>query len=431
MRYLFISDTNMVLENTTSIYEEVPVPTPSKVALHIVLGFITAGCLGNTVAMVTIFINQKFRKSSTAFLCHQCFLDLIIGSYNFLYGFYLLHNTTVPSCNVVGSSYVLFVTVSAYNLLAIAVNEECEMQRPSMQRERNHFCIMFGITILWFTCILIQMGVAFLPKEPEYIPDVGGCVFSYGTPSNHVLHILWILLVSIAIFLTMSHFLSMFCRVRYKAKSLKWALIHRSLLHDVFSSEHTNDLDPKVVQKSCHSNNLYTHLYLKRIKLLNLMVITYILFWYPLFLLTIIDSKFESPKQLYKGLTIMSWCHPTTTPLYAFFILHDMSTKDGLIRRIYSNAYPMMQFYHNSCDQPIANEDWEAMDSGILNTHFAAGELAEESEGQSLLGYNANQTLADDMYEMERNTTNISINTPIVIQQWDCSPTSPGKQRKT
>jgi hypothetical protein len=436
-----------------------------RVPAYILLGVTSLGCLGNAFAIVIILVFRKFRKSSTAFICHQCFLDLVKGLYNFLYGFHLIRDTEVPACHAIGASYVLFVTVSAYNLLAIVVNEECEMQRPSKHREKNHFCVIFGIAILWFTCILIHMGVAFLPKEPEFIPGVGSCTFSYGTPSNLVLHILWIILISMAIFLTLIHFLSMFCRVRFKARSLKWALIHRSLLRDVFSSAN-DDLDPKTVQKSCHSNNLYTHLYLRRIKILSIMVLSFIVFWYPLFLLTIVDYKYKSSKHIYQGLTILSWCHPATTSIFTFLILHDMSSKDGLMRRIYSNVYPMMQQYSNPTNHPIICNDWDGTNSGILNTHFnensPRGQGQDENfenqendfsimqsnqECQMLLQCDSDDhhfmdhdlhTAAEDrlIHDLDLAAEDIlvvksdNIQAPLVIEQWDSSPTSPGKQRK-
>ncbi|XP_052809096.1 uncharacterized protein LOC128237546 [Mya arenaria] len=412
-------------------------PLYSKNAVIYFMLVVTAfGCLGNLLVIVIILCFKKFRKSSIAFICHQCFLDLIRGLYGLLFGFYLLNNVNVPSCNTIGASYVLFVTLAAYNLLAIVVNEECEMQRPSTNRDKNTFCVVFGIVILWFTCILIHMGVAFLPKEPEYIPGVGSCIFSYGTPSNLVLHVLWIILVSMAIFLTLLHFLSMYCRIRFKARSLKWALIHRSLLRDVFTSNENEELDPKLVQKSCHSNNLYTHLYLRRIKILTLMVVTFILFWYPLFLLTIIDHNFSSSVQIYKGLTILSWCHPATTPIFTFLILHDMSNKDGLMSRIYSNVYPMMQLYHDPTNHPIVCNDWGPMNSGILNTHFSTANTPndlssmDDLEGESLLHKVKDSEDIDETSLVISNDVYSTIQTPIVIEEWDCSPTSPGKQRK-
>ncbi|KAH3728956.1 hypothetical protein DPMN_054919 [Dreissena polymorpha] len=417
--------------NTTQHYSNHQ-PDHNKAVTYIMLGITALGCLGNTVAIVMILSFKKFRRSSIAFICHQCFLDLIRGLYGFLYGIYLLNMTAIPACSAVGVTYVLFVTLAAYNLLAIVVNEECEMQRPSANRDKNHFCVVFGIIVLWFTCILIHMGVAFLPKEPEYIPEVGSCIFSYGTPSNLVLHILWIILISMAIFLTLLHFLSMFCRIKYKAKSLKWALIHRSLLRDVFSKQDI-DVDPKSVQKSCHSNNLCSHLYLRRIKILSSMAVTFVLFWYPLFLLTIIDHNFTYPKPLYKALTILSWCHPATTSIFVFFILHDMSNKDGLLRRIYSDVYPMMQFYGNPTHHPIINSEWDTVNTGILNNHFSSAETSNDldPEGQTLLPKESEAANNEETRSIVlTNEAPCTIQTPIIIEQWDCSPTSPGKQRK-
>ena len=374
------------------------------------------GCLGNCVAIAMIVICKKFRKSSTAFICHHCLLDLVKGFYSFLYGYHLLYGKEISFCNMVGVSYLLLVTVSAYNLIAIAVNEEYELQCPPRSTEKHQYCIMFGLSLIWFTCLLLNMGVVFLPKGTKYLPELGTCTFAYGSASNLVLRILWMLLITIAIVLAFWHFITMFRRIKYKNNDLK-------LIQDI-QMRTSEDLDLETFQNFRGQNNLYDHLYIRRIGVLLLMVITFIVFWYPLFTLTLVDHRFQQPISVYKILTLVTWCHPATTPLFTFYILYDMCKKDGLMRRLYSNIYPMMQFYNHS----LAGKPWETVDSGIYNSYFGQdgpllGDPGSEEATHPI------HTASEGMSNDQRAKLNIEPQ-EVKIEQWDSSPTSPGKRRK-
>ena len=385
------------------------------IEVSILFAVTAIGCLGNCVAIAMIVICKKFRKSSTAFICHQCLLDLGKGFYSFLYGYHLLYGLKVPICNLVGVSYLLLVTVSAYNLIAIVVNEEYELQCPPRSTEKNQYCVIFGLCLIWFTCLLLNMGVVFLPKGTKYLPELGTCTFAYGSASNFVLRILWMLLITVAIVLAFSHFICMYHRIKYKNNDRK--------LNQNIQTRTSEDLESDTFQTNRQQNNLYDHLYLRRITVLLLLVICFIIFWYPLFILILIDNRFQQPISVYKILTLLTWCHPATTPAFTFYILYDMCKKDGIMRRLYSNMYPMMQFYNH----PIRSKPWETVDSGIYNSYFGQDHTARESETAEAM----NLIQADEVSDDHSTRLNVdSLETQIKIEQWDSSPTSPGKRRK-
>ena len=397
-------------------------PSPSEsynyenvIEVSILFAVTALGCLGNGVAIAMIVICKRFRKSSTAFICHQCVLDLVKGFYSFLYGYHLLYNLEVPTCNLVGVSYLLLVTVSAYNLIAIVVNEEYELQCPPRSTEKNQYCVIFGLCIIWFTCLLLNMGVVFLPKGTKYLPELGTCTFAYGSASNFVLRILWMLLITIAIFLSFSHFTCMYRRIKYKNNDLK-------LIQDI-QTRASEDISYQSGTTGRQQNNLYDHLYLRRVTILLLMVTCFIIFWYPLFFLILIDHRFQQPVSVYKILTLLTWCHPATTPAFTFYILYDMCKNDGIMRRLYSNWYPMMQFVNH----PMGRKPWETVDSGIYNSYFGQDNVRRESE----MAEAENLLQGDDIVVETGARLNVdSLETQIKIEQWDSSPTSPGKRRK-
>ena len=68
-------------------------------------------------------------------------------------------------CTMMGSSYVVCVTTSSFNLLALVMNESYHFSDKvlSMQESRNYSCVIFGVFMIWFSSIIMNLGVAFIP----------------------------------------------------------------------------------------------------------------------------------------------------------------------------------------------------------------------------------------------------------------------------
>ena len=80
---------------------------------------------------------------------------------------------------------------------------------------------------------------------------------------------------------------------------------------------------------------------LRKVVVMLLMVITFLIFWYPLFILTILDVSYSQPPQAYRACMIIAWTHPITTPFFCGIIYFDMIHMEDLTRSVYSAAIPM------------------------------------------------------------------------------------------
>jgi hypothetical protein len=292
------------------------------------LGILSA--VGNFICVIVLIYITKCKTISLAIFGHHCFLDFLKSLYCFPYGWNTIFAQRIPYCGFIGSSYVLITTTSAYNLLALVVNEE--YAAFSTNQEGNSYCVTFGVVFVWFTSFLLNLGVSLIPANTFYIEEVHTCMFVYGKPESYVLHILWIGLVTCAIILSFKTFYRSYRRISILIKSSKWDAIHKSLIEDMnFSSS---------VNENCHSNKQADyHFHSRRILVYISLVTSYALFWYPLFLLTIVDYRFTEPKVLYKFLTVFAWSHTLLTPVFCFLIVRDLTARERLIRDLSSNHF--------------------------------------------------------------------------------------------
>lgn len=235
------------LRNAT-VYRDATAQIEGAVLLTVAV----VGGLGNLLVFGATAVCSRFRTTACAFLSHHCILDSIKSIFCVPFACALLLDMDIPYCNAFGAAYIFLMTLTAYNLLAIHINEEYQLTDrdgyiPGLgrgkrhdQADKNHsfWCISFGIFMIWFTTILIHLGVAFLPSSAEFSYDIGNCVFNYGTPKNYVIHVLWTILVTAALVIAIICFALFFCKLRARMHSQKWTLLHSSISQEMNHAPH-------------------------------------------------------------------------------------------------------------------------------------------------------------------------------------------------
>ncbi|KAK3792591.1 hypothetical protein RRG08_009949 [Elysia crispata] len=371
---------------------------PSAVGEGVALIMVAlVGGIGNLLTMGVTLACPTFRHMSSAFLFHHCLLDAIKSGLCVPFGLSLLMASHIPHCDVLGAGYILLMTVSAYNLLALVVNEEyqCSFVSQRFQHAKHHppnmspghrgtahdgeggdgCCIAFGVVIIWFTTVLLHLGVAFLPGSSEYSPSVGNCIYRYGITKNYVIHVLWVILVTGAMVVAVSSFLHFFRTLRSGARSRKWTLLHKSLsslsasYNNILPGNGNQEWQGRQVGSSFFAENMEAQMgegeetlyefddlstqkalqqakrYLRRVYIMLAMVVSFVICWYPLFLLTLVDVHFRQAPSLYRRLMILAWVQPVTTPIFCALIYLDMARGERTARDVYSTALPMTMSY--------------------------------------------------------------------------------------
>lgn len=333
-------------ESRSSLSSNLSPATAEGVLLFIIA---LAGGLGNISVMIVTIMRPALRHMSSAFLFHHCLLDAIKSAFCIPFGYSLIYRSNIPRCDVIGACYILLMTVSAYNLLALLVNEEYQCSFSS--RKRHHksddsCCIAFGVAIIWFTTVLLHLGVIFLPGSSEFSKDVGNCVYRHGVTKNYVIHTLWIILVTVAIAGSAISFSSFFRKLKSSNTSRKWSFLHKSLSSLSPHSSKIFDQNEEVLYEfdniSSQKAIQQARIYLRRITIMMAMIVSFVVCWYPLFVLTLLDIHYQQPPHVYRLLMILAWAHPVTTPIFCGLIYHGTVLGQRVTKDVYTNAIPLM-----------------------------------------------------------------------------------------
>lgn len=345
-------------------------PSTAEGALLFIVAL--TGGLGNIFIMVVTLFCPTFRQMSSAFLFHHCLLDTIKSGFCIPFGYSLLLDTNIPHCDLLGAGYILLMTVSAYNLLALLVNEEYQCSftsRRNYHKNGDGCCIAFGVVITWFTTVLLHLGVAFLPGNSEYSKDVGNCIYRYGVTKNYVIHALWVILVTAAIVVAGISFFHFFRKLRTSAKSRKWTFLHKSLSslspHNALYNDQTEEVHYEFDDLSSQMALKQSRRYLRRIIIMMGMVVSFVVCWYPLFVLTLLDVHYKQPPHFYRLLMILAWAHPITTPIFCGIIYYDTAKGEQVTKDVYTNALPMTTSRSGDAIRQEINHLYEAGGGGI------------------------------------------------------------------
>ena len=282
----------------------------------------TVGMIGNFTITVAILILRDLRRASNAFLFHHCFLDFVKSGYCLAFAYSIISKQEPVQCNVLAGSYIVFVTASAFNLLALVMNESYQFTDLTLgiqTESRNYCCVIFGVFIIWFASFILNLGVAFIPGNPSYDTKKGHCIFIYGITRNYILHILWITLITMAILLTSMYLRKLHNDIKRSSYYRLSTLIRATVCVDTKAESTTQRRKSEVREKNFVAQ--VEKLSKQRLCLLMLLTSFFVTFWYPLFILTTVDPAFQARPQAYKGLSIFAWSNPAITPFICMFFI--------------------------------------------------------------------------------------------------------------
>ena len=356
-----------------------PTAEPEDSSTSAVILYVTGviGMVGNFAIMATIMGVKHLRRASNAFLFHHSFIDFLKASYCMPFAGSLISHEPPYFCDVIGGSYVVFITTSSFNLLAMVMNEGYQFSDATLglKDSRNYCCVIFGIFMLWMTSFILNLGVAFIPGSPSFNNRIGHCMFVYGIARNYVLHVLWIFLVSLAIVLTFLYFRQLYSDIRRTSYYRFTTLLRATLAMD--TDIETPEKRRASISREKHHVKQVQKTTLRKLWLLLMQTFCYIVFWYPLFVLTLIDPKFKEDVQLYKILTILAWSNPVITPfIFLLFIRKECHCQSHLT----NDSYDVEASTAGPSHEPVEGRRWQQPNSGIYNDFFTRDVDAEQEQ---------------------------------------------------
>jgi hypothetical protein len=345
----------------------------------------SVGMIGNFAIIVTILVLQDLRKTSSAFLFHHSVLDFVKSVYCLPFAYSIMNEREPVFCNILGGSFIVFVTTSAFNLLAMVMNEAYQFADMNLgiKDSGNFCCVIFGICMIWFTSLILNLGVAFIPGNPSFKRDVGHCTFLYGITGNYVLHVLWISLVSFAMVLTVMYLRKLHCDIKMNSYYRLSTLIRATIHIDANNSPEItpDDQAEKIMIKKIERFSL------RKVYILMTMTLCYVLFWYPLFMLTLVDPNFTANPFGYRVLTMFACSNAAVTPFIFICLIkknccckHDFPELNLGMGANTSSQLSLESIRHTPNRRLMGNE---RTSSGIYNEFFSRADRRAASSQET------------------------------------------------
>ena len=322
--------------------------------------FITAalGFFFNLVVICCILGCKSLRRMTSAFIIHGCVLDMIKCIYCVPFATSLLQNMAPSFCTMLGGSYVLIVTASGFNIVAMVCCEAYTFSEHNVggNARGTLCCVIFGLIMVYIGSIIIHLGPTIIGGDFNYNDLIGNCIFVYGTIKSYVVHAMWIAIMTLAM-IGASYYLVFFYRHVQSNSTHRLASLVRASI--AISRGNTNSQDiRKVIRDS-----------LSRARVLMTITALYITCWYPLFILTLVDPNFQQKPKIYKLLTFIAWSNAALNPIV--LMLFDRNI----------NVFRLLPCWRQ-CSQCLYN-DTETPDMPLMPSASRSGTLSRSVTNQT------------------------------------------------
>jgi len=305
---------------------------------------ISLGALGigaNVALMAVILLRRPLRRWSQGLLFHQAVVDCARAAILMPLGTSILHCKPVNKCSLVETAFLLLVTVSTVNLLTTVLNDAPVLPDDDDDDALHMLmdspqCVVFGMFMIWFASITINLGPTFLSgalaANSESHLNKPSCPLIQGPFRHYVLNVLWIFINLLCVLLTMYHLYKLYKDLsRSNLEAVRVATLVTTMI-SVQSPERG------VVQNGHHGNGhppsesarIKSYLAkleregIARVKMFIVITIAYLIFWGPLFLVTLFsytDYKTEDPSTSHEVTLHVAFVHAFVNPTL-FLVLH-------------------------------------------------------------------------------------------------------------
>ncbi|XP_076353954.1 uncharacterized protein LOC143248861 isoform X2 [Tachypleus tridentatus] len=309
--------------STTQLSPCHPAQTTEATALFIIA---LLGVGTNVFLMMLIILKRPLRRWSQGLLFHQGLVDCVRASLLVPLAVSVMMCQNLSKCSVLETIFLLLVTVSTVNLLTSVINDAPlvpEISQPSLQTRQNRAeshgipldsrqCVAFGFFIIWFASITINLGPTFLSGALSGAREsVQGeaCPMVYGPVRHYVLNVLWVSVNMLCVLLTAVHLRKLH---RDLTKSNLEAIRVAGLVTTMISVRSERDMG-----EHQHIHNYIHRLEregLHRVKMFVVLLVAYLIFWGPLFTITLAQPRLETTSLTYQVSLHVAFVHAFVNP---------------------------------------------------------------------------------------------------------------------
>ncbi|XP_022237077.1 histamine H2 receptor-like [Limulus polyphemus] len=294
-----------------------PVKTTEAIALFTIA---ILGMGANLFLMVLIVLKRPLRRWSQGLLFHQGLVDCARASLLVPLGVSVLLCQKLFKCSILETAFLLLVTVSTVNLLTSVINNAPMIPDPEQTSNGSatlpldsRQCIIFGFFIIWFSSITINLGPTFLSGALSSAKEttVGEvCPIVYGPVRHYVLNVLWVTVNMLCVILTGVHLRKLYQDLNKtsmeatRLASLVTTMVSIRPDRELGESEHIHSYIHRTEQES-----------LQRVKMFIILLLAYVLFWGPLFIITLVQPGLTSTSLTYQVTLHVAFVHAFVNPV--------------------------------------------------------------------------------------------------------------------
>ena len=126
-------------------------------------------------------------RMTSAFLIHASVLNLLKAAFCIIFGVNLLNSANLepedqeklenqpPNCAAQGSAFIVLVTTSAINMVAMVCTEAYTFGEENVggNASGTRCCVLFGILVVYVTSVILHLGPTLIGGDIVYNPDIG------------------------------------------------------------------------------------------------------------------------------------------------------------------------------------------------------------------------------------------------------------------
>jgi len=229
----------------------------------------------------------------------------------------------------VETAFLLLVTVSTVNLLTTVLNDapiqpEDEEDNTASLLKDSPQCVTFGLFMIWFSSITINLGPTFLSGALAANADAHihepSCPLVQGPYRHYILNALWILINLLCVMLTL-----------YQLRRLYNDFTTRNLEAVRIAGLFTTMINITEKATVPPTSNIKQYIErmeregVARVKMFLVITVAYLIFWGPLFLVTLVNWSWEwkdAKKSMSHEVSLhVAFVHSFVNPLL-FVVLH-------------------------------------------------------------------------------------------------------------
>merc|ERR1712004_421551 len=276
------------------------------------------GVMANLTLMAIIIIKRPLRRWSQGLIFHQALVDCARAGILLPLGRSIFLCQAISKCSLVETAFLLLVTVSTVNLLTTVLNDapvqpEDDDDNTALALKDSPQCVTFGLFMIWFSSITVNLGPTFLSGALAANADAHihepSCPLVQGPYRHYILNALWILINLLCIVLTL-----------YQLRRLHrdfTTMINMQQSPEKFNVRPSSNIKEYIARMEQEG--------VARVKMFLVITVAYMIFWGPLFLVTLVNWSWEwkdAKKSMSHEVSLhVAFVHSFVNPLL-FVVLH-------------------------------------------------------------------------------------------------------------